>query len=72
MQDPVAAFCFDKAITMFGIAVENDVRDATKNAQKPEQIEKITKRVIDHWMLKGIRSKKDEEQPSKRSKQMSF
>lgn len=48
IADPVAAFCFDRAVSVFGNAVERDIEESTKG-KKEEIARVIAENVVAKW-----------------------
>ena len=50
IHDELAAWCFDRAVVMFGEAVESDVRAATRDAKNRKQAEAAGLRMLRKWL----------------------
>jgi hypothetical protein len=49
VHDEVAAWCFDRAVVTFGLAVENDIDEAVRNA-KSKQADAAANRALRKWL----------------------
>lgn len=56
IDDPLIAYWFDRAIFYFGVAYENDIQDATKDAKSDSQAERAAQVVQERWL-------RDQEEP---------
>lgn len=48
--DELAAWCFDRAVTTFGLAVEGAIEKATAKAKTMEEAKRKGKRELDKWL----------------------
>lgn len=46
ITDPLAAFCFDRAVTLFGQDVDNEISTATRAAKNEEQATQLATAVL--------------------------
>jgi hypothetical protein len=52
IEDQLAAWCFNRAVTMFGMAVEQDIEEATSKAKNDKQAKRMANDVLDIWLEK--------------------
>lgn len=50
IHDPVTAYCFDRAVTAFGQAVEDDIREGTRKLKTEEQAKRKANLILHKWM----------------------
>lgn len=50
MEDPVVAFCFDRAVYRFGQAVEQDITEKTEDSKNQQQARAKASQVFASWM----------------------
>lgn len=50
ISDKFTAFCFDRAVTMFGAALREEVENVTKKIKKQDQAERKAQMTINRWL----------------------
>jgi hypothetical protein len=50
IHDEVAAFCFDRAVSTFGRALENELDLAVRDAKKQSEADRKHKQVLHRWL----------------------
>lgn len=55
IKDEVAAFFFDRAVTLFGMAVEEDINQATKQAKTEQESQRKAGQILANWL--GVKQK---------------
>jgi hypothetical protein len=50
IRDELAAWCFDRAIHLFGISLEHDLQEAEAKAKKPWMAQLNRQRVLQQWL----------------------
>lgn len=50
VRDELAAFCFDRAVTTFGLAVENDIHEGTQDAKDQADGTRKASMILDRWL----------------------
>jgi hypothetical protein len=53
IEDELGAFCFDRAVTIFGVSLENEI--SSTNGRSEKDTERKRQRVMDKWL--GIQPK---------------
>lgn len=53
VREEIAAFCFDRAVTMFGQNVENEIHAATKDAKSDREANALAQRVLNYRLKEG-------------------
>ena len=51
IHDDFQAFCFDRAVTLFGQSVEEDLRNAAKNSRNEAQAERKASQRLMRWLV---------------------
>lgn len=58
IQDRIAAFCFDRAVTLWGRALESELQTKTKDAKNDSQADMKSQAVYNRWLyIDGEQSK---------------
>ena len=50
LEDPFTAWCFNRAVVMFGMAVEQDIQESTEKAKTTVESKRKAKRTLDKWL----------------------
>lgn len=50
IQEPLAAFNFDKAVMIFGTSVEADIQASTEKAKTPKAARSKAQQVLNKWL----------------------
>ena len=50
IRDEVTAWCFDRAVTTFGMAVEDDITTSTRKAKTDKAAQATAQRVLQKWL----------------------
>lgn len=57
IHDEVAAYCFDRAVMIFGTALEKDLQDASDGAKSKQQAAGREQRVFARWFGEAAKYK---------------
>ena len=63
ITDEVAAYCFDRAVTSFGLSLEADIEEGTHKAKNRTEAKKKAMLILDRWLREP--SDRQVEQPKK-------
>lgn len=56
-----AAWCFDRAVTTFGTAVETDIKESTSKAKDDAQAKRKAQLVLHKWLNMPVEKEEDGE-----------
>lgn len=54
IHDEFAAFCFDRAVTAFGMAVEDDIRQGTRKAKTDDAAQRKATLILNKWLTMPV------------------
>jgi hypothetical protein len=50
VEDPFVAYCLDRAVTLFGTTLENEIRTKTEDAKNTKSAKRIAERIMNQYL----------------------